>query len=307
MLRFTNRYAEYCEIAKINYLIVNSNLWSEYQKTIVPVAPVKYNYSLNSSENELLFNKFSKALMLRYTDGFETEDNLKCKEWFAIINDSFTELEFLQADRRNEIKRGFKNCTVELVDAEFIASNGFDVFISAYKRYKSVKAPDISENEFKQKVVLKKTFDDIFHFWGVFFNSKLIGFAENFIFDDIEAGYSTIKLNPDYLSYYPSYALIYSMNKYYLQDHKVEYVNDGFRSILHQSNIQEFLINKFDFQKKYTNLNVNYRFVLSSFLSLTSSIGVIKKNLAKLSPKLSAIYKLDEISKHCSEFKNKLY
>ena len=121
------------------------------------------------------------------------------------------------------------------------------------------------------------------------------------IYDNIEVNYSTIKLNPQYLEFYPSYALIYQMNKYYLEQCGFEYVNDGFRSILHQSNIQNFLIKKFEFVKKYTNLKVHYKPFLSFAVSSTFPL---KNILGNKFPKINAMLKLEEIRRKCESFNN---
>ncbi|MCZ7616291.1 MAG: hypothetical protein M5T52_22730 [Ignavibacteriaceae bacterium] len=40
-----------------------------------------------------------------------------------------------------------------------------------------------------------------------------------------------MKFLPEKFDLFPTYALVYSMDEYYLQRLKFEYVNDGFRSI----------------------------------------------------------------------------
>ena len=52
------------------------------------------------------------------------------------------------------------------------------------------------------------------------------------------------------------------MNRYYLDERKVMYVNDGARSITNHSNIQPFLIDKFNFRKAYCHLEIKYKWWL---------------------------------------------
>ena len=49
------------------------------------------------------------------------------------------------------------------------------------------------------------------------------------------------------------------MNHYYLEEKNFLYVNDGARSIAHETNIQSFLVEKFKFRKAYCRLNIAYR------------------------------------------------
>ena len=69
-----------------------------------------------------------------------------------------------------------------------------------------------------------------------------------------------MKAIPFYLknSTYPYYGLIYEMNRYYLNEMKLKYVCDGARTITEHSNIQLFLIEKFNFRKAYCQLQIVY-------------------------------------------------
>jgi hypothetical protein len=295
----TNRFAEYYDLAKIKYVVINDIIWYVYQKTVIPLGPVKFGYTLQKEEISFLLSKFSNAFLLKYSDGFDVDNRNKCLEYYAVIKEKHIDLGFLSSERRSEIRRGLKNCVVERIDAEYLSSNGFEVFLSAFERYKGVKQLSITLGEFKNKILNRKAFSDIFHYWGIFNNSKLIGYAENLIYDNIEANYSTIKLNPNYLEYYPSYALIYQMNKYYLEECEFEYVNDGFRSILHQSNIQNFLIKKFNFFKKYTNLQVHYKPIVA--LAVLTAFP-FKKIFKQRYPQIDALLKLEDIRRKCGLF-----
>ena len=46
--------------------------------------------------------------------------------------------------------------------------------------------------------------------------------------------------------------------RYYLKERKLSYVNEGTRSILHATNVQSFLIEKFRFRKAYCKLHIQY-------------------------------------------------
>lgn len=55
----------------------------------------------------------------------------------------------------------------------------------------------------------------------------------------------------------PYYDLIYEMNRYYVEECKLQSVNDGARSLTEHSNIQLFLESKFWFRKAYCRLCIN--------------------------------------------------
>ena len=48
------------------------------------------------------------------------------------------------------------------------------------------------------------------------------------------------------------------MNKHYLNDRRFRYVSDGARSISHQTNVHQFLQEKFGFRRAYALLRVAY-------------------------------------------------
>lgn len=295
------RHAELYEKQGSQVYIFKDILWKEYQRMVIPVGPAKLNFLHNIKkfeEMKILLQKFPKALMVRTTDGFNNKN--PCKEWFAVVNSKFIDLEDLSINTRSKVRRGLKNCNVEMVDAKFIAEHGYKVYISALKNYKGViLSANITEEQYKRNITLTKDFDDIVHYWGVFRSNKLIAYSLNYIYDNIEANYSTIKFHPDFLKLYPSYALIYIMNKFYLKDRLFEYVNDGFRNILHQTNIQEFLIEKFGFKQAFTKLEIFYRSPIFYYLSVTFPL---RKIFSKTSPKLSALYKLEEIRRKSKNF-----
>ena len=58
------------------------------------------------------------------------------------------------------------------------------------------------------------------------------------------------------------------MNKYYLKEKGLAYVNEGTRSILHETNVQSFLIEKFKFRKAYCRLHIQYHPLVSLIVFL---------------------------------------
>lgn len=142
----------------------------------------------------------------------------------------------------------------------------------------------------KKKITAE--FADVYHYWGVFHKNRLIAYSSNIVYDDEAVDYSAIKFIPEYLKLYPAYALVYTMNQYYLKEQSCLYVNDGFRSISHQSDIQDFLIKKFWFKKAYTGINIVYKPILSLYLSITYPYREI---MGRLSAKLKTLYLMEEI------------
>lgn len=279
----------------VKFEVVDDILWREYNKIIIPVGPAKMDYTINIESKKFLLSKLPSALLVRATDGFRNVNTETIEDrWYAVVCDKFNDINELSAKNRNEINRGLRNCKVERIEANFLANNGLDVYISALKKRGGLGKYIIREKDFKDKILKTKDFDDIVHYYGVFYDNRLVGYSENHVYENIEVNYSTIKIGPNFLNYYPSYALIYEMNKFYLQKEKFQYVHGGFRNILHKTNMQRYLIEKFKFRKAYTNLDILYKPYLSAFLSTTFPA---KEVMGRLNPRLRALYELERINR----------
>ena len=295
MIESIKRFAELYDASGEKCEIVKDILWRTYNKIVIPVGPANLNYSVNRDDEKFLLSKFSGSLMVRHTDGFNNVTNDFFEDrWYAVICDKFKDFDELPAKARNKLRRGFKNCKVERIDANFLANKGFDVYISAFLRYKGASVPNQKEKYFKERILKTRGFDDIVHYYGVFNNNNLVAYSENLVYDNIEVNYSNIKIHPKFINLYPSYSLIYEMNKFYLKENKFAYVHDGFKSIFHKTNMHEYLIEKFEFKRAYTNLKIFYRPYVSVFLSATFPCAKI---FGKLNPKLAALYELERINR----------
>lgn len=266
----------------IQYKGVN---WYFYQGALLPrVPPYREIYLSKEEQRELL--KISKALFLRYTNEWDSDDG----EFWYIIKDKKEGLDTYKSKVRNQIKKGLKNCIVKKVDREIIANCGYDVYYESFRSY-STFHKSLSEDSFKKSIL--KSEDD---FWAVYNRENiLIAYANNFIEDNM-CHYNTMKFHPKFLYLYPSYALIYTMNEYYLNQKKYLYVNDGARSIAHSTNIQEFLIQKFGFRKAYSKINIAYRLDIKTVIWLVYPLrGLVQKLKGHIFEKINIILKQEEI------------
>lgn len=195
------------------------------------------------------------GLMVRNVYDFDCK---KETSFWYVIKDSFGGMEELSSKMRNQVKKCFKTMRVEKITADYLMSNGYDVYVSATDSYK-VKAVAPTKEEFENRI--KSSSEN--EYWGVIDieTNKLVAFSMNKVTGD-SCEYHTMKAIPKYQKLYAYYGLIYEMNRYYLEECKVKYVNDGARSITNHSNIQPFLIEKFKFRKAYCHLSINYKWWL---------------------------------------------
>ncbi len=287
-----NRYSELFSRRGAIIEIVDSTLYYNYNGIIVPFSPANEGVKITDVQAKGILNRLNGKL-LRYTDGVFLFSEVP--EWYAIICKKFTNIDQVKSKLRNELNKGLSNCHVQQIDAKSVARFGYEIYLSALSRYKNYKINATNKNLFVNNILSSVDFDDIVNYWGVFYQNKLIGFSSIYAFDTTEALYSSLKIDPSFLNYYPSYALIYKMNEHYLEEMKFDYVNDGYRSLLHDTNIQNFLIKKFNFIEAGLSLRVYYK---PLYNCIVKSLYPFREIVNKLEPRLSAILEMERIRRY---------
>ena len=259
--------------------------WYKYHGALLPRVAPHQEICLSKKEAKELLKK-SSAYFLRYTNEWDRKDG----NFWYVIKDTQEGLDQYKSKIRNQIKRGLKNCIVEKVDKTIIANKAYNTYIEAFKNYSTFIIP-VSDEKFKNSIL--SSTDD---FWAVYNkDGELIAYANNIVENNM-CHYNSMKFHPEFLNLYPSYALIYTMNEYYLNHKKYRYVSDGARSISHDTNIQDFLIKKFNFRKASVKLNVAYRWDISILVNILFPIrGILKRINHSLITKILVLLKQEEI------------
>lgn len=286
---YVRRYSALFQKLDQPAIILDGTLWTSYQKMVVPVGPASGDFSQSSTEyQEELLRLFKDCLLLRSGSGFVSATDT----WYSVICDRFIDLDELSLKSRAQVRRGLRNCTVRRIDARFLADHGWPVVTAAYKRYKDRLTEN--ENQFRRKILLTEGFEDIVHYWGAFEKNseRLIAYSQNYLYDKVEVNYWIIHFHPEFLRLNTSHALLYEMNRFYLGEEKFNYANNGFRCLLHQTGIQEYLINKFIYKKQAVGLKIYYRPIVSKGVALTYPC---RNLIGMVYPPLGALYKLEEI------------
>lgn len=260
--------------------------WKNYQNVLMPDAPPHIEIDISEDKIKELIKK-ENVYFARWISKWDIE---KSCFWY-VIKDKKEDINDYKSKIRNQIRKGLKNCKAELIDKNIVADQGYEVYMSAFKRYKTFLKP-LTKKEFIESVL--KSNDNI-DYWGVFYNNKLIAYSQNIMQYNV-CNYSVTKFHPGYLKYRPSEALFFMMNQYYLNKKNVLYVSDGARSLSHQTNIQDFLIQKFKFRKAYCKLNIVYRKDIELLVNILFPFRkFIYKSENKIFQKLSVLLKHEEI------------
>lgn len=194
----------------------------------------------------------ARSLFVRWEEGF---DRLPSGEWWHIVKDVEEDLSSLSKKSRWQVRQGSKFFQAMKVDRDVILSEGYAVYRRAFDRYSTFEAC-FPEKRFKQAIA---TLPPETEFWAVRdrADERMVAFSENLVRDNA-CFYSTMWFDPEALKRYVGYLLVHEMNKHYLNERRLKYVSDGARSISHQTNVHEFLQQKFGFRRAYARLRIVY-------------------------------------------------
>lgn len=228
----------------------------------------------NNCSTEKLSSRECKTLLdkggycIRHTYNFDK--NIKTSFWY-VIKDSFGGIEELPTKVRNMVRKSLRTYEIKKISNKAdILNFGYSIFVSAQTSYK-VNCDVMSHNTFINYAneLINKTDIEIWSVKNIITN-EVVALAINTIHNNEWCEYNTLKATNNALhdNTYPYYGLIYEMNRYYLQEKKLKYVNDGARSITNHSNIQPFLIDKFKFRKAYCDIEIIYQWWLKPIITI---------------------------------------
>lgn len=262
-------------------LEIDGKYFRIYKKAFLPLVSLPLDRMINHKIARKAF-KANKALLLRYSILTSSVTN-----WWSMVCREYS-FNTVKSKTRNQVRRGRKNNFVKNVNALVIANEGYSCYQKAFDRYSNAQPMD--EESFK------RSFDseleaDYRDYWAVYDKSSknIVGYAICMNIDSYVLT-SVIKLDPEYMRNYTSYALMHTICEYYTQQNKV--ITNGERSIDHDTNFQDFLL-KFSFKKEYGKLIIIY----STPLKIAVTILYPLRKFLSLLPDRSILHTLFSLLK----------
>ncbi len=261
--------------------------WRKYNGTIIPKAPP--HAFITESENEIKkLIKSQSAFFARWVSDFDISE--KTDFWY-IINDTPMVILDYTSKVRNEIRKGLKEFSVELITRDYLLNYGYEIYDAAFNGYITDLTPK-TKDEFEKELLSAR---GEWEYWGVIKEGVMVAYCKTKIFEDC-CEYSSIKLHPKFLRLHASAALIYTMNQSYLNDRGFKYINNGSRSLHHATNFSSFLIKKFKFRKAYCHLHIIYSPWVSTILKISYPFRFLLKYFNnKFVNKIKVLIKHEEI------------
>jgi hypothetical protein len=236
----------------------------------------------------------TKALLAYWTDQWDSEHS---EWWWTCCDNRNYNIENIEnSSGKRGIRKGISYCSVRRIDANDFADMAYSLYTKALESYglKNSKIP--SKDEYKQTIIKQSKYSG-FELWGAFVKEQLAAFSTCIIIDGA-VNLGSTKSDPELHKYYPNNALFYNITRHYLQKKNILYVTNGYRTLLHPTSINDFLI-RMGYRRIYCRLNIE----LSYFAKLLINSGVvllgkhIKKIFPDLGAKVNGLLKLIEISK----------
>lgn len=229
------------------------------------------------------------GLMVRNTYDFDCQ-RPTC--FWNLIKDQFGGLDELSSSTRNRVRKSLEQLDFRHIDSDLIEQQGYPILKATFEDYATVDRP-MNQQVFDD--YLRHCRSKNYEYWGVFNRNtnEFIGFCANRLWNEA-AEYGIIGIKPEYKhnGTFPYYGLFYSMNQSYLQEKGLKYVTDGSRSITEHSNIQDFLIEKFNFRKSYCQLKVHYRWWMKIAVKMLFPF----RNMLSL-PRIKAILNMEAMQR----------
>lgn len=195
------------------------------------------------------------GLLVRNTFNFDQDGETGF--WY-VIKDQTESLDDLKPRVRNKIKHALRYFEYRQISYDSFVKEVFPILEDTFSHY---KVHDRTMNREVFSAYLEYTQQRHFDYWGIFLKEtqEMVGFCTvNLWKDSCEYGYTGIYSNYKSHGYYPYYGLYHHLNAYYLEELGLRYVSDSARSITNHSEIQDFLIQNFNFRKAYCQLEIHY-------------------------------------------------
>ncbi len=218
--------------------------------------------------------------------GFETE-------WWYCIKDTPFEVSSLKSKRRYEINKGNKNFSVKKINPTDYKEDLYRVSIAAYMGWPEKYRPKVEKTAFYSQVD-KWSNSDVFAGFSLE-TGELNGFALLTDYDKY-VEFSVLRTEPETEKLAINAAMVAGILKYY--ENRFDgrfYINDGSRSIRHETAFQDYLEKYFDFRKAYCRLNVKYKSWFGIVVRVLYPFRKHIKTESKLGSQISGVLRMEEI------------
>jgi len=270
-MHYLDRYEALLQKQQVNYLRFGDLILREYNQIIIPLGPIiNQNKGININSKKV-FAKLNGKLLWWSHPNKDVND----QGWYGVIKDKHIEVDdYSNSNLRRKVRKGLTTFEIKIISPQFLIDNGLSIYMQVEKQNNK----KFDSTKFVKQIESYKRFEDIVNIWGIFYEDELVGYCIVLLYDKMEANISEIKIIDSYKKQYASYALFHMLDEYYLKEQVFKYISDGYRTLLHDSGIQVFLIKNFGFKKAGLHLEIALRFpwnvVINCLYPFRSTISI---------------------------------
>jgi hypothetical protein len=248
-----NTYVRFLKEQGIAVISIKGVDWREYSGFMIPAYLPHCTPPISEAvAKEVL--KISGLPFVRWDTNF---GKVKETEWWYVLKRGPWAIEDIKDKKKRwMIRQGRKDFSVRPLSFDEVLDKCPRIAQLAATRYKG-KTEVESQETLKKHVSAAQKVPKVLEYIGCFHGDTLVSFSENYIQNNA-VWLETIRHNPAYLNKYSSYGFMDGMLDYYLNQKKLDYVLDGWRSIYHKTQIQDHLIKVFGFTKEYAFVHMVY-------------------------------------------------
>lgn len=234
--------------------------WEYYNHALVPTTAPHVTPDTSWMKDRKKWKELAGGhypLFARWTTDFDCEEET---EWYCLVKDTPFDMMSLKSNRRSLITRGLKRVDVKVITPADYAAQMANVLIKAWQSY------DESYEEKDDRKRLTEEFKELTEknlgnseYLGAFLKDTdtMIGYSIYDLHGDwVE--YSVVKTDPEYLNTQVNAALAYFGLQRYMRP-GVNYILGGWRTMIHETNYQDYLLKNFGYRKAYCQLHITYR------------------------------------------------
>lgn len=226
--------------------------WKYYNHAAIPTTAPHEEVNLEVIKDKTIWKMDGKPLFARWISNWDCQEQTN---WWYIICDAPYTFDNLSKKTKKNIRRALDKCEVKRIEPIEYACDLWRVFQEAASRYSNYEM--IEREDF---MAMLNSIKPNAEYWGGFDRetNRLIGYKVCTVFEDW-VDFTVSKYSTDFLRLRVSDALNNVVLEYYLNEQGKKYVSNGSRSVLHETNVQEYYQEHFNFRKAFCRLNITYR------------------------------------------------
>ena len=257
-----------------------NNEWEYYNHALVPTLPPHIDPDISWMKDSDRWKEYAGGKMPLFARWVSNFDCTEETEWWCIIKDTPFDIMSLKSNRRSLITRGLKRVDVKVIIPADYAEQMSNILVKEWKYYDD----SYEEGNDRQKLtddfkkLTMKNLGNAEYLGAILKDTDtMIGYAIYNLFDDwIE--YSVVKTDPEYLNTQVNAALAYFGVERYMRP-GIKYIHGGWRTVIHESNYQEYLMKNFGFRKAYCKLHIQYRPLMQIAVNVLYPLRGMIKNV----------------------------